>query len=159
MLLSRRHHVHHLKPLFLYGDSIEQVNNYKYLGVMITSTLKWDEHIDRISLKAKRLLGYLYRVFYRNVEAKYLLQLYISLVRQHLEYASQVWDPYTQRNIDHLENIQKFALAFVLANGPQGMKIFCKHFNFLDYLVDGNSYVWLQYFNSTPIIFISLLVY
>ena len=35
---------------------------------------------------------------------------YISLVRPHLEYACQVWDPYTQRNIDQLEKVQKYAI-------------------------------------------------
>ena len=52
----------------------------------------------------------------------YLLNLYTSLVRPHLEYACQVWDPYTERNIDHLEKVQKYALR--ICNGTQGMGIF-----------------------------------
>ena len=36
-------------------------------------------------------------------------QLYLSLVRPHLEYACQLWDPYTQNDITKLESIQKFA--------------------------------------------------
>ena len=110
MLISRRQHQHQPHLFYLQGDIIEQVCSYKYLGVMVTSNLKWDEHIDKVSLKAKRLLGHLYRVFYRNVQPQYLLNLYISLVRLHLEYACQVWDPYIQRSICQLEDIQKFAL-------------------------------------------------
>ena len=110
MLISRRQHQHQPHLFYLQGDIIEQVCSYKYLGVMVTSNLKWDEHIDKVSLKAKRLLGHVYRVFYRNVQPHYLLNLYISLVRPHLEYACQVWDPYTQRSICQLESIQKFAL-------------------------------------------------
>ena len=94
MLISRRQHQHQPHLFYLQGDNIEQVCSYKYLGVMVTSNLKWDEHIDKVSLKTKRLLGHLYRVFYRNVQPQYLLNLYISLVRPHLEYACQVWDPY-----------------------------------------------------------------
>ena len=81
MLISRRQHQHQPHLFYLQGDIIEQVCSYKYLGVMVTSNLKWDEHIDKVSLKAKRLLGHLYRVFYRNVQPQYLLNLYISLVR------------------------------------------------------------------------------
>ena len=39
-----------------------------------------------------------------------LLHLYESMVRPHLEYASQVWDPYLQKDIKLLEGVQKFAL-------------------------------------------------
>ena len=41
------------------------------------------------------------------------MQLYISLVRPHLEYASQVWDPYLQGDFDRLEAVQKFALRLI----------------------------------------------
>ena len=39
-----------------------------------------------------------------------LFQLYLTLVRPHTEYASQVWNPYLQRDIQQLERVQKFAL-------------------------------------------------
>ena len=108
MLLSRKNH--QLNPLFIQDETIEQVCCYKYLGLIITPNLKWDDHIERITIRARRLLGYLYRVYYRNVESKYLVNLYTSLVRPHLEYACQVWDPHNQKNIEQLERIQKYAL-------------------------------------------------
>ena len=127
MLLSRRHQ--QLDPLFLQDSKIEQVSSYKYLGVMITSNLKWDNHINIVSLKARRLLGYLYRVFYRNVEPKYLLNLYISLVRPHLEYACQIWDPYTQISIDQLEKVQKYALRICTGQWNAGYDDLLDQFN------------------------------
>ena len=36
--------------------------------------------------------------------------MYISLVRPHLEYVSQVWNPYKTGEINSLEHVQKFAL-------------------------------------------------
>ena len=34
----------------------------------------------------------------------------MSLVRSNLDYAAQVWDPHLQRDINTLENVQKFGL-------------------------------------------------
>ena len=38
-----------------------------------------------------------------------LKQLYLSLVRSHLEYACQVWDPHLSKDKAALEEVQKFA--------------------------------------------------
>ena len=39
--------------------------------------------------------------------------LYISLVRPHLQYAAQLWDPYTHRDVNRLEAVQRFALRII----------------------------------------------
>ena len=41
---------------------------------------------------------------------------YLTLVRSGLEYASVVWDPFLQREIDRLEKIQRRAARFVTNN-------------------------------------------
>ena len=69
----------------------------------------WSAHIDEISSKARRIVGLLYCQFYAW-SSQALLQLYTSLVRPHLEYTSQVWNPHLIRHTDLLERIQKFAL-------------------------------------------------
>ena len=66
-----------------------------------------------IIYKARRILGLLYRQYYNNADPATIKQLYISLVRPHLEYASQLWDPYLQGDIDKLEAVQKFALKLI----------------------------------------------
>ena len=63
-----------------------------------------------ICQRSKKLLGIMYRRFYHSVDAVFLSRLYLSLVRPILEYASPVWDPYTQKNIHQLESVQKLAL-------------------------------------------------
>ena len=67
-------------------------------------------HIDRISSKARRLVGLLYRKFYKWASPDALLNLYFGIVRPHLEYAVPVWNPYLQKHVHNFEGVQKFAL-------------------------------------------------
>jgi len=39
-----------------------------------------------------------------------LMKLYLTTVRPHLEYASSVWDPYLEKDIEAIERVQKFGL-------------------------------------------------
>ena len=51
----------------------------------------------------------LYRRFYQHTDQETLLQLYVSIVHPHLEYAAPVWDPHMKKDQDLLESTQKFA--------------------------------------------------
>ena len=89
---------------------IERTYSFKYLGITISSTLAWSEHIHIICTKARRVIGVLYRRFYLNADTNSLLQLYLSMVRLLLEYACQVWHPHLTKDIKKLESVQKLAL-------------------------------------------------
>ena len=110
MLLTRKTTA--MPPLFLHNgtEMIQEVKTYKYLGIYISADLRWDVHINNICLKCKKLLGLLYRRFYTCANSAFLYHLYLSLVRPILDYVCQVWDPFTKKNIDQLESVQKFAL-------------------------------------------------
>ena len=108
MLITRSKTYHH-PQLYLSGQPLEQVQSYKYLGVIITSDLSWSVHIQSICLKSRRLVGLLYRQFYDNANSNTLRQFYLSCIRPHLEYACTVWDPHLAKEITLLENVQKFA--------------------------------------------------
>ena len=108
MLITRSKTYHH-PQLYLSGQPLEQVQSYKYLGIIITSDLSWSVHIQSICLKSRRLVGLLYRQFYDNANSNTLRQFYLSCFRPHLEYACTVWDPHLAKEITLLENVQKFA--------------------------------------------------
>ena len=97
-------------PLTLNGTILEVVLTFKYLGVLLSSDLSWTHHIQGVCSKARKILGLLYRRYYQYSDSRTLCQLYLSLVRPHLDYATQVWDPHLQRDINSLECVQKFAL-------------------------------------------------
>ena len=76
--------------LYLCESELEEVEIFKYLGVLLSKNLSWSDHISELCTKARKILGLLYRQFYNNVDSATFKQLYISLVRRHLEYASQL---------------------------------------------------------------------
>ena len=102
-----------LTPLHLNGKTLECISSYKYLGVHISSDLSWSVHTQQVCMKAKRMIGLLYRNFYKHIPGTMLLQLYKSLVRPHLEYAAAVWSPHLLSDKLRLEKVQKFALRMV----------------------------------------------
>ena len=110
MIISRKRNPIKLAPLTLDGTPLEQVTAFKYLGILLSSDLSWSSHISTTCSKAKRLLGLLYRRFYNSANVPAMLQLYTALVRPVLEYAAPVWDPHLAKDINQLEDIQKFAL-------------------------------------------------
>ena len=91
-------------------EILERADYYKYLGLLLTSDFSWSSHIHNICAKARKLLGLTYRHYYQHADSNTLLQIYIALVRPHLEYASPVWSPHLSKDINSIEDVQKFAL-------------------------------------------------
>ena len=120
MLLSRKRNLSHPPQLLLNKAPLEQVEAFKYLGVLISSDLSWSRHIDSICAKGKRLIGLLYRRFSTNVSSERLIEMYKYLVRPHLEYAAPVWDPHLLKDIKSVENVQKYGLKMCLKRWDLG---------------------------------------
>ena len=99
--------------LTLNGHTLDQVDAYKYLGILLNKSLSWATHVDEVCSKARRMLGLLFRRYYQLSSPETIRQLYISLIRPHLEYACHVWAPHTSRDINALESVQKFACKMI----------------------------------------------
>ena len=97
----------------LNGHTLKITDSAKYLGVNINADLTWNKHIDTITTKANKSLGFLRRNL-KVSSPKIKAQAYISLVRPTLEYSSPVWSPYTQQGIDKIEKVQRRAARYVL---------------------------------------------
>jgi hypothetical protein len=75
------------------GQLLAAVTSARYLGVTITDKVNWSQHIDSITNKANRTLGFLRRnLKISSISIKE--QAYKTLVRPLVEYASPVWDPH-----------------------------------------------------------------
>ena len=130
--------------MLLYGQPMEWVTNYKYLGVLLTEELSWSLHIEKISCKTRRLVGMLYRRFYRWATPSALTRLYLCLIRPHLEYAVPVWNPYLVKDIQKLESIQRFALKVCLKSWDGSYSDHLQACN-LPHLVDRRKMLCLMY--------------
>ena len=96
----------------LEGTNLENVESIKYLGVTITSDLRWNTHVSNVCTKAKRTLGFLRRNLY-SCPQEVKEAAYKGLVRQVLDYGSSVWDPPGVVLQEELESMQKRAARFV----------------------------------------------
>ena len=76
----------------LEGLDLENVESIKYLGVTITSDLRWNTHVSNVCTKANRTLGFLRRNLY-SCPQDVKEAAYKGLVRPVLDYGSSVWDP------------------------------------------------------------------
>ena len=80
----------------------------------LTTDLMWSTHIANICTKTRKLIGILYRRFYKYSSCTTLLKLYISFIRPHAEYAAAAWDPFLRKDIDLIEDVQKYGLKVCL---------------------------------------------
>ena len=84
------------------NDLSEVIEDYCKLyaddSKIIRIILKWSKHVSNIALRANKVLRMLVKNFTCRVIDLWN-QLFISLVRLHLKFASSVWNPYLQSDI------------------------------------------------------------
>ena len=107
-----------LAPAYnLNGVSLEWVDSFTYLGVVINKKLNWGDHIATKVAKANRMLGLLKRSMCGCSElAK--KNAFVSLVRPHVEYCAPVWNPHL-KDTDALEKIQKRGARWICCRWSQ----------------------------------------
>ena len=101
-------HEYHLN-----NSPLEAVDSVKYLGVTITSDLKWTQHINNTVNKANNVLAFLRRNL-RIKSSDLKATAYKTLVRPIVEYASSVWDPATKNLTQKVEMVQRRAARYTL---------------------------------------------
>ena len=94
------------------NKAIEQVADYKYLGVIVSSTLSWSNHIHHnfIAMRTRCIIGMYYRQSSHFANSETLLYMYKTCIRPHLDYCCEVWNPHQKKDILCLERVQKLVL-------------------------------------------------
>ena len=113
--------------LFLGGKILEMRKEYKYLGLLFTSDLKFDRHVHELVLpKVRRIAGYLSHLLnkFQTERCTFLRILWLSKLHPIIEYGSAVWTSFvTQNTIDTIDKFQQhyFRKAMGLPSNTSGV--------------------------------------
>ena len=94
------------------GNSIQQVNKTKFLGIIIEEHLNWATHISHLCNIIARHVGILQKLQY-FVPTYVLKILYHSLILSHLQYCTLVWANSYYSHLHKLRLLQKKAIRII----------------------------------------------
>ena len=80
----------------------------------MTSDLSWSAHYNKICSSAYRSLYMIRRSFSLSLPSPIKKLLYLSMVRSHLSYCSQIWRPNHVKDILTIERVQRRATKYIL---------------------------------------------
>ncbi len=95
------------------SHQLKQVDLAKYPGVDIDLRLTSNSHVDHITKLANGTKVFRQcntNIFPCMIKASY----YTTFVHSQLEYASPVWPPHSQRNINKVEAVQRWSANYVM---------------------------------------------
>ena len=97
------------------GNSLEVVETFKLLGVIIRSDLRWCDNTDYLCKKGYSKLWLVRRLKVLGANKSEMLDVYVKQVRSILELAVPVWHPgLTKQEVGKLERVQKCAFHVIL---------------------------------------------
>ena len=74
----------------LYGSLIEQVNEFKFWGLIFDSNLSWKAHLTAVANKVSRIIGILHKL--KHFFPSYILvMMYNSLILPLFNYSLLAW--------------------------------------------------------------------
>ena len=98
--------------LMINGESIEEVSQSKFLGVIIDNKLTWANHINYIKSKISKGIGIVCKAK-AHLNHSTLLTLYHSFIYPYFNYAIEVWGDTYACHLGSLERLQKKAIRII----------------------------------------------
>ena len=91
---------------------LEATKMEKDLGIIVDSELTFSKHVETQVGKANRLVGLIRRSF-TYMDKNCMRQLFIALVRPHLEFGNVAWSPQFKKEADLIEKVQERATKVI----------------------------------------------
>lgn len=96
------------------GKQFEVVKSAKILGLTVRDDLKWNDHIDNVTVKASQRVYLLKQLNRADIDCISLLQFYCACIKSVLEYACQSFHSSLPAYLsDQLERILKRSLRII----------------------------------------------
>ena len=102
-------------PLILDSSEVKEVQETKFLGVILDNNLSWQPHISNLAKKLKCSIGQLNRImhFIPNTLHK---TLYHTLFESHMGYAITVWGGLSTNQLKSVFTVQKHCLRVLFGD-------------------------------------------
>ena len=97
---------------FFENTKIRIVDQHKHLGLTLSSSAQWNDHINNSLETASKVIHIMCRLQF-TLTCAALNQIYLSYVIPILEYASIVWDGCSKTSSDSIEKLQNEAARLV----------------------------------------------
>ena len=150
---------------------IEQVYNFNFLGIVLNSNLKWENHINNVSNKCTRVIGILNKLK-KVLPTRIKVLLYNTLILPHLTYGitvgaltvqelkhckkihvTRIHHEFARRLVRNsipytINNLPKQVVSKIRTHSLTGFTAYTKHFLIQSYQENGtllNCYVCSKY--------------
>ena len=88
------------------GAVICEENTAKDLGVLLSSSGDYDQHINKTISKCRQMCGWIFRTF-QTREMVPMMTLYKTMILSRLDYGSILWHPTKKTLVDQVEKVQR----------------------------------------------------
>ena len=107
-----------LMELNFYGERIDRVYRYKYLGLIFDPWLTWGPHIKYLAERCQKPLSIMQCVANKNwgADRKSLANLYLSTIQSKINYGDFIYGSARISNLEILDKIQYRALRIISGN-------------------------------------------
>jgi hypothetical protein len=102
-------HYGNKNPTFVYnvcGHVLPAADSVLDLGVLRTTSLTYNEHCTNIIRRANSTCAVIMRAFVSR-NSYFMVKAFVAYVRPTLEYASQLWSPFSVDLINRMERVQR----------------------------------------------------
>jgi hypothetical protein len=94
------------RPLFIDGELLDEALSVKDLGILMSKSLRFTDHINSITKSAYQCSSLIFRCFVTR-GSDFLVKMFTSFCRPKLEFNTCVWSPHHINEIVTVENVQR----------------------------------------------------
>ena len=107
-----------MEDLLINGNRISEVNETKFLGVIMDNKLNWSPHVMHISKKISKGSGIILKAI-KVFENETLFSLYYTFIHPYLNYCIRVWGKAYDTRLHHLIVLQNKAIRIINGIPPR----------------------------------------